>query len=427
MAIPGVGPVVAAGWLAATAVGAVGGAVVGGAAGGIIGAMTNAGARSALPAVPRAEPCRAHRLHHLGRREGAAFRTSRSRIRSARPDRLGEVARPRARPAGHHRQLRRARTDRHPAHDRALRRGRPARRRARRRSRSAASAARASSATSFASSPPTGPRTSPARRSRSTAAAPRAAVRRLHRRPAPRRRGRPARRRARALGRCPSNEYIFLPDRAHPVAPLVTVQGGHDPTQGGVYFVDVIVRKATILERLFGGLHEGADLYPASEIDPPGVEQRPAQHDRPPRTCSRSQQIAAAVALRALGRKVDRACDRRADRRGRARAARRRQARARRRDHGHQRQARHGARPASRRDEQGARSAASSVHDPAARQATLIETMQHRRRRPTPRRADRRRSPRLEPAIDIHLPIHVTDRRRATSAGRPQGSHSRSR
>ncbi|QKC98308.1 general stress protein [Mesorhizobium sp. NZP2298] len=43
MAIPGVGPVVAAGWLAAAAVGAVGGAVVGGAAGGIIGAMTNAG------------------------------------------------------------------------------------------------------------------------------------------------------------------------------------------------------------------------------------------------------------------------------------------------------------------------------------------------------------------------------------------------
>ncbi|WP_404927842.1 hypothetical protein [Mesorhizobium sp. ORM16] len=43
MAIPGVGPVVAAGWLAATAFGAVGGAVVGGAAGGIIGAMTEAG------------------------------------------------------------------------------------------------------------------------------------------------------------------------------------------------------------------------------------------------------------------------------------------------------------------------------------------------------------------------------------------------
>ncbi|AZO60904.1 MAG: hypothetical protein E5X23_06635 [Mesorhizobium sp.] len=43
MAIPGVGPVVAAGWLAATAAGALGGAVVGGAAGGIVGALTDSG------------------------------------------------------------------------------------------------------------------------------------------------------------------------------------------------------------------------------------------------------------------------------------------------------------------------------------------------------------------------------------------------
>ena len=43
MAIPGVGPVVAAGWLAATAAGAAAGAVAGGAAGGIIGAMTDSG------------------------------------------------------------------------------------------------------------------------------------------------------------------------------------------------------------------------------------------------------------------------------------------------------------------------------------------------------------------------------------------------
>ncbi|MGU3400025.1 general stress protein [Brucellaceae bacterium D45D] len=43
MAIPGVGPVVAAGWLASTLAGAVGGAVVGGAAGGLIGAFTSSG------------------------------------------------------------------------------------------------------------------------------------------------------------------------------------------------------------------------------------------------------------------------------------------------------------------------------------------------------------------------------------------------
>ena len=43
MAIPGVGPVVAAGWLIATAVGAATGAAVGAATGGIIGSLTEAG------------------------------------------------------------------------------------------------------------------------------------------------------------------------------------------------------------------------------------------------------------------------------------------------------------------------------------------------------------------------------------------------
>ena len=47
MAIPGVGPVVAAGWLAATAAGAAAGAVAGGATGGIIGAMTSSGVSEA--------------------------------------------------------------------------------------------------------------------------------------------------------------------------------------------------------------------------------------------------------------------------------------------------------------------------------------------------------------------------------------------
>lgn len=101
----------------------------------------------------------------------------------------------------------------------------------------------------------------------------------------------------------PSNEYLFLPDRAHPVAPLVTVQGGHDPTRGGVYFVDVIVRKATLLERLFGGLHDGADLYPASAVNPPGVNDQ-LRRKIDFEDMHRSQQIAAAVALRALHRKV---------------------------------------------------------------------------------------------------------------------------
>jgi PDZ domain-containing protein len=102
----------------------------------------------------------------------------------------------------------------------------------------------------------------------------------------------------------PSREYIFLPDRAHPVAPLVKVAGGHDPHNGGgIYFVDVVVRKASLLERLFGGLHDGADLYPASAVVPAGVSGQD-QHVVDQAEMRTSQQVAAAVALRSLGRKV---------------------------------------------------------------------------------------------------------------------------
>ena len=47
LAIPGVGPVVAAGWLVATLTGAGVGAVVGGGTGGLIGSLTNAGVSEA--------------------------------------------------------------------------------------------------------------------------------------------------------------------------------------------------------------------------------------------------------------------------------------------------------------------------------------------------------------------------------------------
>jgi PDZ domain-containing protein len=101
----------------------------------------------------------------------------------------------------------------------------------------------------------------------------------------------------------PSNDYIFLPDEAHPVAPLVIVPGGHDPTSGGIYYVDIIVRKAKLVERLFGGLHEGADVYPASEVNPPGGGE--AQRRRIDiEDMQNSEQVAAAVALRADGKKV---------------------------------------------------------------------------------------------------------------------------
>lgn len=102
----------------------------------------------------------------------------------------------------------------------------------------------------------------------------------------------------------PSNTYIFLPDAAHPVEPLVHVQGGKPSKDGGgIYFVDIFVRKASLLERLWPGIHEGGELVPASDILPKGVSDKERiAADR--REMTRSQQLAAAVALRAAGYKV---------------------------------------------------------------------------------------------------------------------------
>jgi len=102
----------------------------------------------------------------------------------------------------------------------------------------------------------------------------------------------------------PSNDYILLPDTAHPVAPLVTVQGGHDPKgPGGVLFVDVFERRASMFESLFPWIHKGATLVPARLIVPPGVSDK-AVRQADLHAMTISQKVAAAVALRRLGYKV---------------------------------------------------------------------------------------------------------------------------
>jgi PDZ domain-containing protein len=102
----------------------------------------------------------------------------------------------------------------------------------------------------------------------------------------------------------PSNDYILLPDTAHPVAPLVTVQGGHDPKgPGGILFVDVFERRASMFESLFPWIHKGATLVPARLIVPPGVSDK-AVRQADLHAMTISQKVAAAVALRRLGYNV---------------------------------------------------------------------------------------------------------------------------
>jgi PDZ domain-containing secreted protein len=67
----------------------------------------------------------------------------------------------------------------------------------------------------------------------------------------------------------PSNDYyVFVPDRAHALAPLVKVPGTHPRRDGGgVYFVDVRFRKARLLEDMLNRpLGSGSSLEPATAV-----------------------------------------------------------------------------------------------------------------------------------------------------------------
>ena len=99
----------------------------------------------------------------------------------------------------------------------------------------------------------------------------------------------------------PSGSYLILPDRAKPLEEKVQVEGEKPHPPGGIYYVDVLVRKATLLEELVSGLRpDGADLVPERALVPPGSSfgERRRQNLR---QMDRSQKIAAAVALRELG------------------------------------------------------------------------------------------------------------------------------
>jgi PDZ domain-containing protein len=110
-----------------------------------------------------------------------------------------------------------------------------------------------------------------------------------------------------ALWLVPSGQYLLLPDKAQLVEPLVRIANEDETAaeaDGGIYMVDILVRKASLFERLFPGLNDGATLVPARILNPAGVseEQRRKSSDL---DMTRSQEVAAAVALRQLGYTVE--------------------------------------------------------------------------------------------------------------------------
>jgi len=102
-----------------------------------------------------------------------------------------------------------------------------------------------------------------------------------------------------------TNQFLEVPDEPHSLTGVVTVPG-HTRKQdgGGIYYVDVVVKKASQLESSFSFLRpEGADVIPQDQFVPPGLTYQ-QQLKLESETMQVSQRKASVVALRALGYQV---------------------------------------------------------------------------------------------------------------------------
>ena len=102
----------------------------------------------------------------------------------------------------------------------------------------------------------------------------------------------------------PGNEFILTPDKAKPLAGRVMVEGSRPSGGGDVYYVDLYVRRARVLEQLLPFTRpEGSTVLPEHALLAPGTtdEERDRQNAA---DMERSEQIASVVALRALGYEV---------------------------------------------------------------------------------------------------------------------------
>jgi PDZ domain-containing protein len=96
-----------------------------------------------------------------------------------------------------------------------------------------------------------------------------------------------------------TSQYLLTPGGAHPVAPLVQVQGARPSKSGSLYFVDVLERRASTLDALLPSLHPHATLVPADAIVPPCSSDAQATAAAL-QDMAVSHRVAAVVALRKL-------------------------------------------------------------------------------------------------------------------------------
>ncbi len=99
-----------------------------------------------------------------------------------------------------------------------------------------------------------------------------------------------------------SNQYLEIPDNAHPLADLVQVPNATpDADGGGIFYVDILLKPASLLESYVPYVRpEGSDLIDRAQILEPGIsDQERRKLDLA--TMKASQDVASVVALRELG------------------------------------------------------------------------------------------------------------------------------
>ena len=102
----------------------------------------------------------------------------------------------------------------------------------------------------------------------------------------------------------PPRDYVFIPDKAHPLEPAVRVAGPGTHAAaagGGIYWVDVFERRATWIDRLRPP--QGATFIDPSRILAPGASAAELR-DQDTLQMEHSKRVAELVALRAAGYKV---------------------------------------------------------------------------------------------------------------------------
>jgi PDZ domain-containing protein len=99
----------------------------------------------------------------------------------------------------------------------------------------------------------------------------------------------------------PADDYLFVPDRAKPLADKVDVESERTAAGGDVYYVDLFVRRIRLLEQLLPFTRPEGSTFVSEEVLAPSGETDAERDRQNAAEMLRSEETAAVVALRELG------------------------------------------------------------------------------------------------------------------------------